>query len=78
MPPYSFGMCGSQRPRSLAAPRISMMALIQSSRLQSFSVGLAFDGADHFVEERADLEPDLVDFGRKREVDGHADQSTPT
>ncbi len=70
MPPHSSGMCGSHRPRSCAALRISTMpsiSCLRSLRSQRFSIGRTT-----VVDERRARGADLFELGRKAEVDGHA------
>ena len=47
MPPNSFGMCGSHRPQSLAATRISMIDWIRKRRSPSRSAMRCLGRAHH-------------------------------
>ena len=71
MPPNSFGMCGSQSPQSFAATRISMMFSTRNRRSFSRSAIFASRGRTTSVTNFRTFKPELVDLGRKGEVDGH-------
>ena len=73
MPPHSFGICGSHSPASLAAwrmPNSNADVLLAIHPLGIADLRLA--RLDDLVDERSDSQPDVFQFGREREVDGHA------